>query len=45
MSPSQLALFFIIGGGFGMETKDYLTNYYETRDEEGRLGSKTGMVE
>lgn len=28
-----------------METKDYLTNYYERYDEEGRLISKHGMVE
>ena len=28
-----------------METKDYLTNYYEKYDEEGRLISKHGMVE
>ena len=28
-----------------METKDYLTNFYEAYDEEGRLGSKHGMVE
>ena len=28
-----------------METKDRLTNYYETYDEEGRLISKHGMVE
>ena len=28
-----------------METKDYLTNYYERYDEEGRLTSKHGMVE
>ena len=27
-----------------METKDYLTNYYESYDEEGRLISKHGMV-
>lgn len=28
-----------------METKDYLTNYYERYDENGRLISKHGMVE
>ena len=28
-----------------METKDYLTNFYEAYDEEGRLSSKHGMVE
>lgn len=28
-----------------METKDYLTNYYEHYDEDGRLCSKHGMVE
>jgi 2-polyprenyl-3-methyl-5-hydroxy-6-metoxy-1,4-benzoquinol methylase len=28
-----------------METKDYLTNYYERYDEDGRLLSKHGMVE
>ncbi len=28
-----------------MEMKDYLTNYYERYDEEGRLISKHGMVE
>ena len=28
-----------------METKDYLKNYYESYDEEGRLISKHGMVE
>lgn len=28
-----------------METKDYLTNYYERYDENGRLVSKHGMVE
>ena len=28
-----------------METKDSLTNYYESYDEEGRLLSKYGMVE
>ena len=28
-----------------METKDSLTNYYESYDEEGRLLSKHGMVE
>lgn len=28
-----------------METKDYLTNYYEHYDEDGRLLSKCGMVE
>ena len=28
-----------------METKDYLTNYYERYDEEGRLISKHGMEE
>lgn len=28
-----------------METKEYLTNYYETYDENGRLISKHGMVE
>ena len=28
-----------------METKDWLTSYYETYDEEGRLISKHGMVE
>lgn len=28
-----------------METKDYLTNYYERCDENGRLVSKHGMVE
>ena len=28
-----------------METKDYLTNYYENYDENGRLCSKHGMVE
>ena len=28
-----------------METKDYLTNYYERYDEGGRLISKHGMVE
>lgn len=28
-----------------MEAKDYLTNYYERYDEEGRLNSKHGMVE
>lgn len=28
-----------------METKDYITNYYEGYDEEGRLISKHGMVE
>lgn len=28
-----------------MKTKDYLANYYETYDEEGRLISKHGMVE
>lgn len=28
-----------------METKDYLTNYYEGYDENGRLTSKHGMVE
>lgn len=27
-----------------METKDYLTNYYERYDEDGRLISKHGMV-
>ena len=28
-----------------METKDYLTNYYERYDENGRLISKHGMIE
>lgn len=28
-----------------METKDYLTNYYERYDEEGRLLSRHGMIE
>lgn len=28
-----------------METKDCLTNYYESYDEEGRLVSKHGMAE
>lgn len=28
-----------------METKDYLKNYYESYDEDGRLMSKHGMVE
>ncbi len=28
-----------------METKDYLTNYYESYDEEGRLLSRHGRVE
>ena len=28
-----------------METKDYLTNYYERYDEDGRLTSKHGIVE
>ena len=28
-----------------METKDYLTNYYERYDEDGRLTSRHGMVE
>ena len=28
-----------------METKEYLTNYYERCDENGRLISKHGMVE
>ena len=28
-----------------METKDFLTNYYERYDENGRLISKHGMVE
>ena len=28
-----------------METKNYLTNYYENYDEDGRLGSKHGMIE
>ena len=28
-----------------MKTKDYLTNYYERYDENGRLISKHGMVE
>lgn len=28
-----------------MKTKDYLTNYYEMYDENGRLISKHGMVE
>lgn len=28
-----------------METKDYLTNYYEKYDENGRLTSKHGMIE
>ena len=28
-----------------MEIKDYLTNYYERYDEDGRLVSKHGMVE
>lgn len=28
-----------------METKNYLTNYYENYDEDGRLNSKHGMIE
>ena len=28
-----------------MEVKDYLSNYYEQYDEDGRLTSKYGMVE
>lgn len=28
-----------------MEAKDYLADYYEKYDEEGRLVSKHGMVE
>lgn len=28
-----------------MDTKEYLTNYYESYDEEGRLTSRRGMVE
>ena len=28
-----------------METKDYLTNYYGSYDENGRLASKHGAVE
>ena len=28
-----------------MNTKDYLSNYYQNYDEEGRLLSKHGMVE
>lgn len=28
-----------------MKAKDYLTDYYERYDEEGRLSSKHGMVE
>lgn len=28
-----------------METKDYLTDYYERYDEDGRLASRHGMVE
>ncbi len=28
-----------------MEVKDYLSNYYEQYDEDGRLTSRHGMVE
>ena len=30
---------------FEMETKEYLTTYYERYDENGRLVSKHGMIE
>jgi len=41
----DLHRFYILQGGFVMETKAYLADYYERYDEDGRLLSKHGMVE